>query len=318
MTQKPQAEFAIHALAAALPESGDAAPEWITIFPKSGRVETRDGRAFDVDPAALAARFEADGVDLPVDVNHATHHAALSGSRADAIGWVKALRIVDGALQGRVEWLDEGKALLSAKKYRFVSPDFFHTPEKRPTWLRSVALVTAPALGNQKALAAASPQENTMDKLASALGVAAGANEAAMLGALEQGFVEKKVHDQALSQLAATSKELGDLKAAERKARVDALLDGALKAKKIVPAEREHYAQLCATDAGLETVKSLLAARSPALAASGLDARKAPDDGGDALTAAQLAATANRMVETGEAPDYLAAISILADKQPAA
>ncbi|MCC3246147.1 phage protease [Methylocystis sp. WRRC1] len=315
MQTASQADFAFHALAAVLPES-DAPPEWITIFAKRGRVDTRDGRSFDVDPELLVSRFNADGVDLPVDVNHATHHAALTGSRADAIGWIRELRVDGGALQGRVEWLDEGKALLAARKYRFVSPDFFHTPERRPTWLRSVALVTAPALGNQKALAAASSQENMMDKLASALGVTAGANEAAMLTALEAGFVEKKVHDETLAQLAATSKELSDIKAAGRKAQVDALLEDAVKGKKIVPAEREHYARLCATDAGLETVKALLSAKTPVLSGSGLDDKK-PPEGGGVPTGAQLAAEARGLVSAGKAPDFMSAMAALEAKYQA-
>lgn len=311
MPKKPQAEFAIHALAAALPETGGAPPEWITIFAQSGPVDTRDGRNFDVDPQLLVSRFKADGVDLPIDVNHATHHAALTGSRADAVGWIKELRVQGGALQGRVDWLDEGRALLAAKKYRFVSPDFFHTPDKKPTWLRSVALVTAPALGNQPALAAAFHQEPAMKELAAALGVIADASEAAMLAALGEAFVAKAVHEEALAKLTAATSELATIKQAGRKAEIDALLDGAVKEKRILPAQKEHYAKLCATDAGLADVKALLAATTPVLGASGLDDKKTPEGGGEKISAAQLAAKAHKMVADGEAPDFIAAVGIL-------
>ena len=318
MTQKPQADFAVHALAAALPTEGAEAPEWITIFPNSGRVDTRDGRSFNVDPARLISRFQADAVDVPVDVNHATHFAAKNGQRADPVGWIKELRVEGAQLQGRVEWLDEGKALLAAKKYRFVSPDFFHTAEGVPTWVRSVALVTAPALGNQKALAAADhSQEPPMKELASALGVTADASESALLAALGAGFVPKATHDEALAQLSAATTKLSTIESAARKATVDALLDGAVKEKKILPAQKDHYATLCATDAGLESVKSLLAATAPVLAGSGLDNKKQPE-GEAPMTAAQLSAKANKMVADGDAPDYLAALSILSDKQTAA
>jgi phage I-like protein len=312
MTTAPQADFAIHALAAALP-SGESPPEWITIFPQVGRIETRDGRSYNVDAAALMARFKADGVAVPIDVNHATHHAARTGARADAVGWINELRVEGDALQGKVEWLAEGKSLLAAKSYRFLSPDFFHTPEGVTTWLRSVALVTAPALGGQKALAAASSKESNMDKLAAALGVTAGANEAALLAALDAGFVPKKNHDELVAQLAASQAKLTEIEAAGRKARVDALIEGALKEKKILPAEKDHYAQLCATDSGFESVKALLAAKSPALGKSGLDERREPDDGAP-LTATQLMAKANKMVADGEATDYLAAIAMLEAK----
>ena len=314
MTKKPQAEFAIHALAAALPETGDAPPEWITIFAKAGRVETRDGRSYDVDPQQLLSRFNADAVDLPIDVNHATHHAALTGSRADAVGWIKELRVESGALQGRVDWLDEGKALLAAKKYRFVSPDFFHTPDKKPTWLRSVALVTAPALGNQKALAAASSQEIVMKDLAIALGVTADASETAMLAALNGSFVSRAVHDEAIAKLTAANAELTTIKDAARKAEIDTLLDRAVKEKKILPAQKEHYAGLCATDAGLTSVKALLAATAPVLGGSGLDERKTPEGDGAMPAPALLAAEAHKMVDDGKAPDFISAIGVLEAK----
>lgn len=310
MPTAPQADFAFHALAAALP-AGETPPAWITIFPKVGRIDTRDGRSYDVDATALIARFKADGVAVPIDINHATHHAAKTGARADAVGWINELRVEGGALQGKVEWLDEGKSLLAAKSYRFVSPDFFHTPEGVTTWLRSVALVTAPALGGQKALAAASSQqESNMDKLAAALGVTAGANETALLTALSAGFVPKAVHDEAVSKLSASETKLKDIEDANRKARVDALIEGALKDKKILPAEKDHYAQLCATDSGFDSVKALLAAKSPALTKSGLDEKNEPGDGAP-LTATQLMAKANKMVADGAAPDYVAAVSML-------
>lgn len=153
-----------------------------------------------------------------------------------------------------------------------------------------------------------------MDKLAAALGVTAGANETALLAALDAGFVPKKNHDELVVQLAASQAKLNEIETAGRKARVDALIEGALKEKKILPAEKDHYAQLCATDSGFESVKALLAAKSPALGKSGLDEKKEP--AADApLTATQLMAKANKMVADGEATDYLAAVSMLSAEQ---
>lgn len=317
MTEKPQAQFAIHALAAALPETGAAPPEWITIFPKLGEIVTRDSRRFIVDGEQLMTRFAADGIDIPIDVNHATDSAAWSGGRSDAVGWISQLRVELGALRGKVEWLDEGKALLEAKKYRFVSPSFHHTPDGRTEWLKAVALVTAPALGQQTALAAASlAKEPPMKEIATALGLAAEASLDAMLSALSSNFVPKATHDEALSKLTAATTELAQIKDAARKAQVDAMIDGAVKEKKILPAQKDHYATLCATDAGLESVKALLAATAPLLGGSGLSDKKAPE-GGETLTAAQLSAKAHKMVEAGEAPDFVSAVSILNAKAAA-
>ncbi len=314
----PDEFVALHALAAALPGDGQV-PEWVTIFPKSGVIETRDDRRFTIDAEALISRFRADGVDLPVDINHSTHHASLSGARADAVGWIVDLKVApDGSLLGKIDWLDEGRSLLLSRAYKFVSPDFFHTADRKATWLRSLALVTAPAIGNQQALAAASSMEpHCMKNLAAALGVVSDASEDALVAALAAGFVDKKVHDEVVAQFSAVSKELGELKAAERQGRVDALLEGALKEKKMLPAERGHYASLCATDAGFESVKSLLAARSAALPASGLDKKETPASGG-LPSAAQLSLEADKMVKDGLAADIVEAVTKLQDKYAAA
>jgi phage I-like protein len=320
MTTKSQEPgIAFHALASALPAEGDP-PEWVTIFPKLGDIVTRDGRRYIVDAATLMARFETDGIDIPIDVNHSTDTAAFTGSRSDAVGWISKLRVEGGALLGKAEWLAEGKSLLAAKSYRFVSPSFFHTPDGKTTWLKALALVTAPALGNQPALAAAQSTETHMLKeLAAALGVAAEASEAALLAALRSGFVPKTLHDETLAQLTAANTKLTAIETDARKAKVDALIEGALKDKKILPAEREHYVSLCATDSGLDGVAKLLAARTVQLPASGLDGKTAPDAGsGEQMTPAQLAAKATKMVETGEAASFLDAVAALQAKHFAA
>ncbi|TDX60774.1 Mu-like prophage I protein [Methylosinus sp. sav-2] len=147
--------LASFSVVAPLPESAAEPPEWITIFPALGDVKTRDNRSYSVDGAALIRAFEASKLDIPIDINHATDNAAARGERSDAVGWISGLRIEGGALQGKVEWLDEGRNLLAKRAYRYVSPSFMHTPDGRATWVKAVSLVNAPALANQPALAAA-------------------------------------------------------------------------------------------------------------------------------------------------------------------
>lgn len=319
MTTAPQVpDFTFHALAFALPADA-APPEWITIFPSLGKVQTRDGRAYTVDADAIIAHFSQHAVDIPIDVNHATAIAAKEGKAAPAVGWISALRVENGALQGKVGWLEEGKALLAAKSYRFVSPDFFHTADGVTRWIRSVALVTAPALGNQPALASArseAHQESPMKDIAAALGLAVDASEASCLAALKADYVPKKVHDETVSQLSIATTKLTTIEAEARTAKVDALIERALKEKKIVPAEKDHYVSLCASDSGFDSVSRLLAAKVVTLPASGLDKKTTPEgaSGAETLTPTQLSAKANKMVKDGEAPDFLSAMSILQDK----
>ncbi|ORE85586.1 prophage MuSo2 protein [Aurantimonas sp. 22II-16-19i] len=305
------------------------AQEWIKIAPR-GRVGTRDGRSYAFDPEMLAARFNSDDVKVPVDFEHGTVYLASKGQRSDAIGWIEELVARDDGLYGRVEWLDAGKTALRARTHRYVSPTFPHDAEGNAVFLHSVALVTAPALANMPALAGANPQQPSTDsamsdKIAAALGLAAGTSEAAILAAipgllkkLDEGKVvtalglpasadetavlsaiadlKKKPEGDLASlraELSTTQTELAALQATTRKGVVDTLLDTALKEKRIYPAQRESYASLCATDAGLTQVSVLLAATPPALGASGLDGKLPGEGGMKAIDPVALAAKAN-------------------------
>lgn len=286
----PSTLVATHAVIVALAAGGDELPRRIVLFPAAGVQKMRDGRVFRFDFAKLVARFVSDGIKVPIDVNHATEVLAPKGERADPVGWVVALEVDGAALCGVVEWCPETTPAL-LEKYPYVSPAF-PAPKGEAEWLKSVALVSSPALGNQPALAAASDTETEdplMKTVITALGLAEGATEAECLAAVTklQGaakdVVPKSVHDETVAKLAATASELDGIKLAGRKAKVDAVIEGALTAKKIVPAQRDHYTSLCATDEGLAVVEALLAAAPVLLAGSGLDDKPAPG-GGDVVT----------------------------------
>ncbi len=257
--------------------------DWIKLTPR-GDITTRDSRRYSFDPEALVARFKADGIDIPVDLNHSLS-SFFAGPEAVAVGWVKELAARDDGLFGRVEWLEAGQAALEARTHRYISPTFHHDDLGKATWLHSAALVAAPAL-SMPAVASADPDqpETDMKALARALGLDGDATEAACLAAiatLQSDMVAKAVHDETLATLAATSKELDELKAANRKAEVDGLLEEALTAKKILPAQRDSYEKLCATDEGIAQVKALLAATPEGLKPSDLDTKKPPQGEGE-------------------------------------
>ncbi len=281
---------------AAAGADGGSPPEMIKVTPV-GQVETRDGRKYSFDPAMLSARFAKDGVDIPVDVDHGISKKAMWGERADAVGWVKELVARDDGLYARIEWLEAGREILSAKTHRYVSPTFRHNDLGEAQWLHSIALVAAPALA-LPAVAAANPaMETSMDtfkKIAAALGLGEAADEAACLSAiadLQASKVDNAVHDETLATLSATKTELTELKASIRDDEVETLIEGALKAKKIVPAQREQYVALCATDDGLAQVKALLEVTPEGLPGSGLDT-KTPAGDDTEIDPAALAAEA--------------------------
>jgi phage I-like protein len=256
------------------------APEWIKLAPR-GKFTARDGRSFDADPEVLVQRFDADGVAVPVDVDHATVKKAMFGDVAPAVGWIEKLEARADGLYGQVAWLDEGVRVLAARTHRYVSPALKADDFGKAIWLHSAGLVAAPAI-SMPAVASAQPKtEPTMLKaIAAALGLTEDAAEASCLSAITtlRGRIDPAVHQQTLDTLSAVQTELDGIKKADRKKTVDALLEGALTAKKISPAQRESYEALCATDDGLAQVTKLIETLGAGLAPTALDTKRAPGD----------------------------------------
>lgn len=301
--------------------SAGEVPEWIKIAPR-GPTTTRTRKPYSFDPEALAARFNADDVKVPIDFDHGIVRLGASGQKADAVGWIEEMAAREDGLYGRVDWLDAGKAALTARTHRYVSPSFPHDTQGNATWIHSVALVTAPDLANMPALADARPgrsttPETSMTKtIATALGLAETADEQACLSAittLKSGTVSAEVHTQTLATLTATKAELDGIKASTRQAKVDAVLEEALSEKRIVPAQREQFAALCATDEGLAQVTALLAATPRGLGSSGLDGRSpetgAADEVNPATLAAEVGAYQKAQTDAGNPISYLDAFS---------
>lgn len=264
-----------------------SAPDWIKLTPR-GRFTARDGRSFDVDPEALVQRFDADGVAVPLDIDHATVKKALFGDAAPAVAWIEKLEARSDGLYGRVSWLEEGIRVLTARSHRYISPALQADETGKAIWLHSAALVAAPAI-SMPAVASAQPktEPKMLKAIAIALGLTEDAAEASCLSVIAnlQTRVDPAVHQQTLTTLSAVQAELSNLKKDGRKQDVDALLEGALTAKKITPAQREQYETLCATDEGLTAVKTLLNTLGAGLASSGLDEKK-PEAGINTLSAA--------------------------------
>ncbi|MDG3580408.1 phage protease [Rhizobium sp. YJ-22] len=273
------------------PEAADTkrGPEWIKVAPR-GAFTTRDGRYLVVDPEALVERFNADKIAVPIDIDHATVKKALFGDAAPAVAWIEELQARSDGVYGRVDWLDEGLRILSARTHRYISPSLKLDDANRAIWLHSVALVAAPA-ASMPAVASAhlstTPEPKPMLKaIAAALGLSEDAADTSCLSAIAtlKLRIDPAVHQQALDQVKTLSAEIEGIKAAGHKAEVNALLETALKAKKISPAQRATYEALSATPEGLAQVKTLIETLGAGLAPSGLD-DKQPQGGVATLSA---------------------------------
>jgi phage I-like protein len=294
----PPLSMCLAVLAGELPALTDAAtpPEWIKVTPR-GTSNTRDGRRYTFNPETLVSRFKADGVDVPVDIDHGLALRATKGERVDAVGYATALEARPDGTYARVNWLDGGKAALTARTHRYVSPSFAPDDFGKATWLHSISLVAAPAIG-MPALAALGAGSGTPLTIAEALGLEASADDAtclATLSAIRSEFVPLSLFNDTVATLNAANITIAGLRTAERRTRVETLIEDALKARKIVPAQRAQYEALCSTDAGLAHVASLFAATVPHLQPSGLD-RRLPDTG-EAESPITLAARATRFRE---------------------
>lgn len=308
---------------------GSDLPGWVELIP-AGRVQGRDGRGWEnSDPAAIIARFLNSGVDLPVDLEHATERKAPKGEPAPAVGWIKALEDRGGSVWGRVEWNSIGQDLVGTKQYRYLSPVILYSKERGEiVGLTSVGLVNRPNLnlqalnqeqGESSPMTGPDPKEIQMDikKILAAMGLAENATEAEALNTIQKlkadlasaansmaaasdlaKFVPRGDYDAALVRATNAEGVLETQKKTALETAINSEIDLALKAGKIIPATVDYHKAQCQQEGGLERFKAYVAAVPAIGGDSGLD-DKNPEDTTTALNAeqAQIAAMFGNTVE---------------------
>lgn len=272
--------------AVALPEGG--APEWVELLPV-GMVMGRDGRSWLNDqPGLLLDALQAQGRDIPIDLEHATEILAPQGQPAPAVGWVKELRVDAHSVMGRVEWTEAGRNAVAGKAYRYLSPVILFEKETgRVRAITSVALTNRPNLYLQ----ALNGKEDHMDlkQLLAALGLPDGtAFDAALahVGKLKgdlstalnaaptlEKFVPRADYDAALNRATNAEQALNALQQAAQAKAIDHAIEAALAAGKITPATVDYHKAQCAQDGGLERFAAFCQAAPVIGEASGLDSR---------------------------------------------
>ena len=263
------------------PATDGSADPWIKVTPR-GAVTTRDGRSFTFDPDKLVDRFKSEKVDLPADFDHGIALNALKGVKTPAIGWATDLQARPDGTYAKMDWLPDGKAAIADRTHRYVSPTIHHDDTGNVTWLHSISLTAAPAISMPalaSALVVGSDAAASLATLTAAIGLPAVSDLDAVLTAALRALsdsVPKSVHQGALEIAGTAQSQLSTLAADIRAREVNELLDSALRETKILPYERDKYFALCASDAGLETVKAILANTMPRLRPSGLDGRTLP------------------------------------------
>lgn len=232
-----------------------APPEWITLFPATSEIRARDGRWWKLpDPEAMVRttlRRMAD-TDLVVDYGHAAEHARHRGGEAPAAGWIRALRVVAGAVQARVEWTARAAAAIAAREYRYLSPAFHRRGSDRGgevLEIVSVALTSTPAL-DLPALAREGGGGESMPpeivRLLKDLGVAADADAKAVDAALARW----RAGETAAADRTALAAALGQPETAGRKA-----LEAAIAALRPDPGQHVPRAEFERVSTALATLQ---------------------------------------------------------------
>jgi len=117
-----------------------------------GRVESSSGEfTVDEESAALTVQaFDEHATDLPIDYEHQTlggEYASPSG-QAPAAGWIKRLVAEPGVgLLADIEWTDQARKMLAAKEYRYLSPvAVVRKGDRKLVAIHSAALTNKPAI----------------------------------------------------------------------------------------------------------------------------------------------------------------------------
>lgn len=249
---------------------------WLPMIP-AGDVIGRDGRTWkNSNPDAIVAAFDS---KLPFDIEHATEIRGPEGKDADAAGWILALENRNGEVWAQVEWNYIGQYKIRDKLYCYYSPAFHYDSNGVITAMSSAGLTNkpnfyVPALNRQ--------EENEMklsQLIAAALGLAETATEQDAVIAINSLKSEKDValnrasnidlnvavpketYQLALNRAETAEKALKAIQESE----IDALVEDAIKAGKVAPANKEMFLGMCRAEGGIEQFKKFVET-APAIA----------------------------------------------------
>ncbi|AVE50844.1 peptidase [Serratia marcescens] len=276
------------ALCFELPDTIDnKLPDWLPMLP-IGPFTGRDGRSWiNNEPEAVISK-SLQFSDVPFDMEHSTELKGTKGDPAPAYGWIDDLKIQGDQVWAHVAWNAEGAELILGKKYRYYSPAFGYTADGLVTKLSSVGLTNKPNL-----FVPALNSENTDMKLpeqiAAVLGLGADATVESGVTAIQglktaeqvalnraqnpdlASWVPKETHQLALNR--AETAETALKERAEKDA--EGLVDAAIAAGKIAPANRDMYLATCRTEEGRKQFGAFTEA-APVIVNTDPEKKKAP------------------------------------------
>jgi phage I-like protein len=228
---------------AALPT--DTVPARILLAPW-GRVESTSGEfVVDEESATLTVQaFDEHATDLPIDYEHQTlggPFASPSG-QAPAAGWIKRLVAEPGVgLLADIEWTDQARKMLTAREYRYLSPvAVVRKSDRKLVAIHSAALTNKPAIVGMQPIVNRDevPHDDTPEDDNESLCVLR--TELQLPAEVDRGEV-----------LLAAGRRLVELRAVVNARRAEERIVEALRAGKLVAAQRPWAEALIARDESL-------------------------------------------------------------------
>jgi len=266
---------------------------WYALIPPGQQIIGRDGRRFtNPNPQNIIDQFTANGADLPVDIEHATELKAPNGEPAPAYGWIKAVRVSDaGAIEGFIEWTEQGQAIVDSKQYRYLSPVFYFSKDNN-----AIIKLTSAGLTNQPnlyltALNHQIPQEDDMPlkNVAKTLGLPEDASSDAVLAATQKAvnsattpsldkFVPRADFATMEQRALNAEQKLAQQAQAQIDKAINSVVDDAIAAGKIAPSSKDYHLAACRVEGGLERFTAFVAS-APVLTQTAINSQVPPAQG---------------------------------------
>lgn len=197
-----------------LPGETATAPTEILMFGRGVTSTTKGPVVYDTDAAVTVLQaYESRGLDLlPIDCAHGMLQSGGGPEQHKALGWFRPDCREDGLYAADVQWTAEGKRMVEAREFRFVSPAVMLDYESgRVQEVINLALTNIPATNNQKPLVA--ERDIMKEQLITALSLSADVDEAAITERIGALLEAEKASVTALAAVAELTSEVETLRA---------------------------------------------------------------------------------------------------------
>lgn len=236
-----------------------------------------DGRTFlNTTPDAVIAAFKSRGRQLPIDIEHSTQLQGAKGLPAPAVGWISNLELDGSSIYGLVDWTEEGKALISEKKYKYYSPAYAVTDNNEIRAVVSIGLTNVPNLqlpAMNRREDEGKGEDMELKTILNAFSLPQGATEADVVVAINQERQDAQTKlETALNRAEAAEQKLAAYEADNLKTEINSAVEKAVSDGKITPAQKDYFTtsvktreELNSFNAYVEKLPQIIPGKEPAV-----------------------------------------------------